>query len=108
MVLRGCSGHKPQRPAAAAEMRIAMTIWRLPKALEETGKTRTPWYQDVARGLMTAPVKIGGARAAGWPSHEVEAVMAARIASASDEDIRCLVDRLHEARKSSAPAGLTA
>lgn len=74
------------------------TIWRLPQALAESGKTRSPWYQDIARGVMTRPVKLG-ARAAGWPSAEVKAITAARIAGKTDEEIRKLVDRLHEARK---------
>ena len=78
------------------------TIWRLPRALDASGKTRSPWYADIARGLMTRPVKISGARAAGWPAHEVSAINAARIAGMSDDEIRSLVDRLHEARKSAA------
>jgi prophage regulatory protein len=55
---------------------------------------------------MTRPVKISGARAAGWPQHEISAVIDARIAGASDDEIRALVERLHEARKSAAN-GLT-
>lgn len=74
------------------------TIWRLPRALAESGKTRSPWYQDIARGLMTRSVKIGP-RAAGWPANEVQAVIAARIAGASEDDIRKVVDRLHKARR---------
>jgi len=74
------------------------SIWRLPRALSESGKTRSPWYQDIAIGLMTRPVKIGP-RAAGWPADEVQAVIAARISGASDADIRKVVERLHTARK---------
>ena len=74
------------------------TIWRLPRALAESGKTRSPWYQDITLGLMTRPVKIGP-RAAGWPANEVQAVIAARISGATVDDIRKVVDRLHKARK---------
>lgn len=74
------------------------SIWRLPRALAESGKTRSPWYHDIAVGLMTRPVKIGP-RAAGWPADEVQAVIAARISGASEEDIRKVVDRLHKARR---------
>jgi prophage regulatory protein len=77
------------------------TIWRLPQALAESGKTRSPWYADIARGLMTRPVKIGQ-RAAGYPAHEVRAVNAARIAGKSEEDIRALVRRLHQERETAA------
>jgi prophage regulatory protein len=74
------------------------TMWRLPQALAESGKTRSPWYQDIAHGTMTKPVKIGP-RAAGWPAHEVRAVIAARIAGADIKQLRELVEHLHTARK---------
>jgi prophage regulatory protein len=73
-------------------------IWRLPEALAETGKTRSPWYQDIARGLMTRSVKISR-RAAGWPRDEVVAITQARIAGLSEDAIRTLVDKLHAKRK---------
>jgi prophage regulatory protein len=47
---------------------------------------------------MTRPVKLG-ARAAAWPSDEVEAIVQARIAGAKDADLRKLVDKLHAQRK---------
>jgi len=77
------------------------TIWRLPQALAESGKTRSPWYQDIQRGLMTPPVKLGR-RAAGWPANEVQAINQARIAGKTDQQIRELVQRLQEARKAQA------
>jgi prophage regulatory protein len=45
-------------------------------------------------------VKIG-ARAAGWPASEVQALNAARIAGKSDDEIRELVLKLEAARTSS-------
>ena len=72
-------------------------IWRLPQALAETGKTRSPWYDDIARGLMTKPVKLSR-RAAGWPSDEVQAITRARIAGLPENAIRALVDKLHKQR----------
>lgn len=77
------------------------TIWRLPQALAESGKTRSPWYQDIQRGLMTTPVKLGR-RAAGWPAEEIKAINQARIAGKTEQQIRDLVERLHQARKVSA------
>jgi prophage regulatory protein len=44
-------------------------------------------------------VKIG-ARASGWPSSEVAAINAARIAGATNEEIRALVAKLVAARQS--------
>uniref|UniRef100_A0A2X0QVD7 Phage transcriptional regulator, AlpA n=1 Tax=Candidatus Nitrotoga fabula TaxID=2182327 RepID=A0A2X0QVD7_9PROT len=40
-----------------------------------------------------------GARATGTPDYEVDALIAARIAGKSDEEIRALVIRLEAARK---------
>ncbi len=37
-------------------------------------------------------------RSVGWPEHEVDAVLAARLAGKSDDDIRSLVRRLVVAR----------
>lgn len=74
------------------------TLWRLPKALAECGKTRTPFYLDIARGLMTKGVKLGD-RAVGWPAAEVQAINAARIAGKTASEIRTLVESLHQARE---------
>lgn len=74
------------------------TIWRIPTAVHESGKSRSAIYEDIKRGLWTAPVKIGP-RAAGWPADEVRAINAARIAGKSQPEIQALVKRLEEARK---------
>jgi predicted DNA-binding transcriptional regulator AlpA len=75
-----------------------MNIWRLKQALAATGKTRSPFYNDIAHGLMTRPVKLSR-RAAGWPSHEVIAINRARIAGSPDDKIRALVEKLHADRQ---------
>lgn len=75
-----------------------MKIIRLHQTLERTGDTRSPLYDKISRGLFTRPVKLGGARAAGWPEHEIEAIVAARVAGAPDIAIRQLVAQLHESR----------
>lgn len=55
-------------------------------------------YNAVARGLITKPVKIS-LRASGWPDDEIDAIIEARIAGASNDDIRALVATLHERRR---------
>lgn len=77
---------------------MTYTILRLPAVLNETGKSRSSHYLDVQLGLFTRPVQIG-VRAVGWPSSEVSAINAARIAGKLDEEIRALVIRLEAARK---------
>jgi prophage regulatory protein len=54
-------------------------------------------YEHVASGLLPPPVKIGP-RASGWIEDEIDAVVEARIAGASDSDVRDLVARLIAAR----------
>jgi prophage regulatory protein len=72
---------------------------RLRRCLEKSGDTRSPWYAKVLAGLMTRPVKTGSGRAVAWPEHELDAIINARIAGASDDEIRKLVGKLHAARK---------
>jgi prophage regulatory protein len=71
---------------------------RLKPALERTGDTRSPFYKNIALGLMTRGVKISK-RAVAWPDDELDAIIAARIAGWPDEAIRGLVARLHAKRK---------
>jgi prophage regulatory protein len=69
------------------------TISRLQACLKAAGTGRTKFYDDMSAGLMVPAVKLGE-RAVGWPTHEVEAVVKARIAGCADEQIRRLVKRL--------------
>lgn len=80
---------------------MVTTILRLPAVLRERGRSRSAHYLDIQQGLFTHPVSIG-ARAVGWPSDEVAALNAARIAGKSEEQIRALVVALEAARKSAA------
>lgn len=76
-----------------------MSILRKPGVKAETG-----WRSDasvskaVRDGLLTKSVKISP-RSVGWPSEEVQAINAARIAGKSDADIKALVNRLHAKRE---------
>lgn len=80
---------------------MATIILRLPAVLHERGRSRSAHYLDIQQGLFTRPVAIG-LRAVGWPSGEVAALNAARIAGKSDEEIRDLVVKLEAARKAAA------
>jgi prophage regulatory protein len=74
------------------------TILRIPAVKSESGLSRSTIYLRVSQGLWTKPVSLG-ARAVGWPSDEVEAINAARIAGNTDDEIRILVKKLEAARK---------
>ncbi len=75
-----------------------MQIQRGKEVWARRGKCRTAHYDDVAKGLFVPPIKIS-ARARGYPSYEVDALIAATIAGRSEADIRDLVKRLVAARK---------
>jgi prophage regulatory protein len=74
------------------------TILRLPAVKSESGLSRSTIYLRISQGLWTKPVSLG-ARAVGWPSDEVVAINAARIAEKTDDEIRALVAKLEAARK---------
>ncbi len=74
------------------------TILRIPAVKSDSGLSRSTIYLRIAQGLWTKPVSLG-ARAVGWPSDEVEAINAARIAGKTDEEVRALVAKLEAARK---------
>ena len=74
------------------------TILRIPAVKSESGLSRSTIYLRIAQGLWTKPVNLG-ARAVGWPSDEVAAINAARIAGKTDEELRALVEKLEMARK---------
>ena len=74
------------------------TILRLPTVKAESGYSRSTLYLRISQGLWPKPVHLGP-RAVGWPSDEVAAMNAARIAGKSDDEIRELVLTLEVARK---------
>ena len=78
---------------------MSQQILRLPAVKSESGLSRSTIYLRIAQGLWTKPISLG-ARAVGWPSSEVAAINAARIAGKTDKEIRALVTKLDTARKS--------
>jgi len=74
------------------------TILRLPVVKSESGLSRSTIYLRITQGLWTKPISLG-ARAVGWPAHEVASLNAARIAGKSNEEIKNLVIKLEAARK---------
>lgn len=81
---------------------MSYKILRLPSCLDRSGVSRSTYYQRIADRLWTRPVSIG-ARSVGWPESEVSALIGARIAGQSDDEIRELVKRLEAARKAALP-----
>ena len=56
----------------------------------------TLWTQ-IYQGTFPRPVKLG-LRVSGWLEGEVTSVLNARIAGASDDEIKVLVERIHTNR----------
>lgn len=79
---------------------------RLPELESRCGRKRSAIYRDMGRGVMIKPVLIG-LQSVGWPESEVDQILAARIASWTDDQIRVLVKRLESERKNLVP-GTTA
>lgn len=75
-----------------------MSILRMPAVKAETGhRSHASIYVAIKAGLFTKPVQIGQ-RSVGWPSSEVLAINAARVAGKSESELRDLVTRLHAKR----------
>lgn len=76
-----------------------MQMLRMPAVKATRGvRSHATVYTEIKEGLFTEPVKIGQ-RAVAWPDSEVQAICTARIAGATDEQIKALVAKLHEKRK---------
>ena len=84
------------------QFRAARIILRRRAVEQVTGRRRASLYEDIAAGLMVPPVPIG-IRAVGWPSDEIEAINAARIAGKSPDEIRELVAALVAQRAALTP-----
>jgi prophage regulatory protein len=64
------------------------------------GVKQTQWYKWISEGLMVSPIPIG-LRHNRYPENEIKAIIGARIAGQSDEQIRQLVAKLHADRLTS-------
>ena len=75
-----------------------MALWRIDACKAESGdRSNTSIYNAIRAGLFTKPVAIGQ-RSKAWPDYEVKAIVRARIAGQSEDEIRELVKRLHTKR----------
>jgi prophage regulatory protein len=74
-------------------------LLRLPSVLLATGVGRTTLYERIKDGLFTPPIKLG-ARASAWPANEVQACNDAIIKGSDTKEIKLLVARLVQGRRS--------
>lgn len=78
---------------------MAERILRLRDVLQRYGKSRSTVYLEIRRGVWPQPIALGG-RLSGWLESETDAMIRARVAGKSDEEIRQLVTELVSARRS--------
>ena len=75
-----------------------MNIWRIETCKAVTGyRSTASIYNNIRDGLWPKAVNIGR-RSVGWPSDEIIAINAARVAGQTDDQIRELVKELHAKR----------
>ena len=73
-------------------------IVKQPAALEKFTFSKSTWFKQRKLGIVPPAISIGE-RAVGYLQHELDAVLAARIAGQSDEQIKELVKSLVAKRK---------
>jgi prophage regulatory protein len=76
---------------------MMITIQRLKKVKLQLGISRSTCYLHINQGLLPKPISIGS-RAVGWPSHEIDAILNARISGCTDVEIKELVNQLQNQR----------
>lgn len=74
---------------------------RVEPARDKTGDARSTFYAKVKDGLMPPPIRLGGerSRSVAWVEREIDAVIAARVAGKSDDEVRDLIRDLVAARR---------
>lgn len=74
-------------------------LLRRPEVEARYGRRRSAIYNDIQNGLFPPPIQFSS-RCSAWPENEVDAVIGARIAGQSNDEVRELVRQLVAARKS--------
>lgn len=85
-------------PGIASTQSISLRLLSPRCLFQDLGLGKETVRKAVLEGLFTPPIKIFGRRRAGYPEHEVRAVIQARIRGDSDDQIRVLVAELVAAR----------
>ena len=77
---------------------MSQRLLRVSQILTEKVRVgRSSFYSGVSRGLWPSPVRIS-ARCSAWPEEEIDEILRARVAGASDAAIRHLVEDIHARR----------
>jgi prophage regulatory protein len=81
---------------------MTLQLLRLPEVLARRGDSRSNLYREIEAGLWTQPISLGP-RYSAWAAHEADALIGARIAGATPDELRKLVRSLMRQRKELMP-----
>jgi len=73
-------------------------IVKRPAARNQLGISNSTFFTHIKKGLVAPGINLGD-RAVGYLQHELDAVLSARIAGCSNEEIKLLVKNLIEERQ---------
>lgn len=76
----------------------SLRILRKPQAMEALGLPLSSFNLRVKQRLITSPISLG-ARAVGWPSSEIDSLVAAICSGATKNQIEALVIDLEHKRQ---------
>lgn len=72
---------------------MAIQVERAKQVRARLGISETTLYTKIQAGLIPPGVPLGG-RLVGWPTHEIDEILGARIRGADDNEVRGIVKRL--------------
>lgn len=81
-------------------MFVSKIIVRFKDYVRRSGRSRSSTYSDIGNGTCVPTIHIG-ARAVGFLEHEIDALLAARAAGKSDQEMRLVVAELVAQRQTS-------
>lgn len=91
VVTRSTGRERPEDPLPGIRMLCQGEV------LKRRARGKTSHWNDIRTGLFTNPIKIGE-RNNSWPEAEVDALIKARIAGKTDDQMRSLVSKLERDR----------
>jgi prophage regulatory protein len=81
---------------------MSLVLQRRRDVLAQLRESNSGFYSKIQKGELPPPVRVGE-RCSAWPSHEIDAIVNARIAGATVEQMRQLVQQLVEQRAALMP-----
>ncbi len=76
---------------------MSLQILRLPQVQARTGFSRSGLYKAITEGAFPSQIPLG-ARSVGWVEAEIDAVLTARVAGRSNDEIKALVQTIQAKR----------